>query len=116
MEPFPEADWKRFRKVREIALQRFCESVLMEVDAISRSSSSFHDRYLQTYHLIQKRNDEMAALFDSPRRSQAFNQLAGIRIRNLLTEDEFLEFREVTRKQIERYVEILQPSEWTEQS
>jgi hypothetical protein len=116
MDPFPEVDWKPFRKVREIALQRFCENVLTEVDAASGSDGSFHDRYVQIYDLIQKRNDELADLFDSPSRSQAFIQLVGMRFRNLLTEDEYLKFSEATRKRIERYLELLQPYEQTEPS
>jgi hypothetical protein len=42
-----ESKWKLFRKVREAALDRFCERVMSEVgDLLSQARGSHHDRYL----------------------------------------------------------------------
>lgn len=73
----PEPDWKAFRKLREIALERFCERVLGEIGTIaSIGETSYHERYLKIYRLIDQRDDELARAFSDPRRSRAILQLA----------------------------------------
>ena len=50
----PEVDWKAFRKLREAALERFCERILGEVSQIvSEPEKTSHARYLAAYELIQ---------------------------------------------------------------
>jgi hypothetical protein len=64
-------DWKAFRQLREIALERFCERVLQELDAISRDvSRTQHERYVSVFGLLQDRDDELGRAFNNPRRSQ----------------------------------------------
>jgi hypothetical protein len=42
---FPESDWKAFRELQQVALERFCERVLEEVQTILRDGSrSHHER------------------------------------------------------------------------
>jgi hypothetical protein len=44
---FPESDWKTFRELREVALQRFCQRVLDQVEPLCRDASqSPYERYL----------------------------------------------------------------------
>jgi hypothetical protein len=105
LDRIPEADWKIFRRLRVVALERFCERVLAEIDAVrSDSSKSNHERYLQIYRLIDRRDEELAQQFNNPRRSVAIMQLAGLRHHGLLREDEFLQFSEDTRRIIERFL------------
>jgi hypothetical protein len=82
----PERDWKQFRKLYDIALQRFCERVLSEVsDIASDEDNSAHDRYLAVYKLVKQRDKELARTFDDPRRSQAMIQLLNMVTLELIT-------------------------------
>ncbi len=97
-----EADWKILRRVHPLALQRFCESVLGEIEqAVRNSARSHHERYLDVFSLVQRRNRHMARLFDDLRRSQALTMLAHIRLEGLLTEEEFSSFSQETRSAVE---------------
>ncbi|HEX7363477.1 MAG TPA: hypothetical protein VF283_23545 [Bryobacteraceae bacterium] len=67
-----EADWKVFKKVRMIALERFSQRVLDQSQAIcNKQSLTTHQRYRELYKLLQVRNKEMAQAFDDFRRSTA---------------------------------------------
>lgn len=96
-----ESDWKVFRKVRQPALERYCQRVLGDVRRIvDKKSSSYHERYLQLWKLLRDRDKTIGIAFDSPRRSQAIIQLANIDAENLLTEDELNQFSDETRERI----------------
>ena len=97
-----ETDWKVLRRVHPLALERFCERVLAEIDSVSRNgATSHHTSYLQIFRILQQRDREMARLFDNPRRSQALPMLAQIRPQGLLTEDEFSSLSPETRAAIQ---------------
>jgi hypothetical protein len=96
---FPESDWREFRQLRELALQRFCQRVLIEVEQISSDpTKSFHDRYLRVYRLLQRRDRELGEAFNDPRRSTAMMQLAIINSRQLLEPEELMRFTVSTRE------------------
>ena len=60
-----ESDWKALRQLHAIALERFSGRVLDEIHRItSAADRSAHDRYLDVFRLIQKRDREMADAFD----------------------------------------------------
>ncbi|HEV3142535.1 MAG TPA: hypothetical protein VGZ47_01470 [Gemmataceae bacterium] len=85
----PESDWKQFRQLHTVALERFCERVLADVHQLaSQKGKSAHVRYLAVYQLIQSRNKEMAAWFDDFRRSMALFQLAIFVSQGLITDQE----------------------------
>lgn len=95
----PESDWKKFTKLKETALSRFCERVLAEVDAVRANVTlSSHDQYLEIFALIEKRDRELAQIFDYHSRSKALFQLDLIVSRGLLEDEELSQFTEVTRK------------------
>lgn len=97
-----ESDWKVFRKIREPALERYCQRVLEDVRRIvDKKSSSYHDRYRQLWKLLRDRDNTIAIAFNDPRRSQAIIQLMNIDAENLLTEDELNQFSDETRERIE---------------
>lgn len=99
---FPESDWKVFRELHAVALERFCERVLAEVQEISaRSGRSFHDRYLDVDRLLRKRDAELARAFDNPRRSAAFIQLFAIHSLGLLEPTELTRFSSAVRERID---------------
>jgi hypothetical protein len=98
-----EADWKIFRELRALALERFCERVLSEVRDLSAKSGSSYERYLEIYSLLQKRDKKIAAGFDDMSRSRMDDHLLVICSLDLLTPDEIARFSDVTRKMLERW-------------
>ena len=96
-----ESDWKIFRKVRELALERYCQRVLEDVRrVVDKKSSSSHERYLELWELLRDRDKTIAIAFNDARRSQAIIQLMNIDAENLLTEDELNQFSDETRERI----------------
>lgn len=98
----PEADWKSFRKLREVALDRLCNQILREIgDLTSDAAKTSHERYLAVYKLIRKRDDEIAHAFNDPRRSVAVLQLSTMLSLGLVTQDELQDFTPDTRAVVE---------------
>jgi hypothetical protein len=102
-----ERDWKLFRQLQPIALDRFCERVLAEVTRLAADpKTSNHDRYLAVFKLLQRRDEELADAFNGPRRSTALIQLARIHFQELLTEEEFVRFSPETRASVQGLLEM----------
>jgi hypothetical protein len=96
-----EADWKVLRRVHALALERYCERVLAEIERVMHNSGqSTHQRYLDIFQIVEQRDREMASIFNDPRRSNALTMLARIRSVGLLTEDEFSSLSPETRSAI----------------
>lgn len=56
-----ESDWKLFRELHTVALERFCERLLSEVGQLaSTTGRSNHERYLAIFRRIKK--GDMAAI------------------------------------------------------
>ena len=97
-----ETDWKLFRQLQLISLERLSERIIAEVKIISSDTdNTFHQRYLGIFDLIQSQNENISRAFDNPRRSTALMQLATIRSQCLITDDEFNRFSEETCALIE---------------
>src|SRR5256885_2298627 len=98
-----EADWKVFRSLHPIALERFCERVLAEVgEALNNSGQSAQERYLSVYRLVKRRDKELAEAFSDLRRSTARMYIMLIRSRGLWTEEEFGRFSAEMREAVDR--------------
>jgi hypothetical protein len=99
---FPESDWKVFRELRRIALERFCERTLEEVHTILRDRSrTHHERYLAVFRLLRQRDEELAKAFNDPRRGRMIGQLVAIYAHGLLKPDELERFTEGTKATVE---------------
>jgi hypothetical protein len=97
-----EAGWKVLRHVHPLALERYCERVLAEIERVTHNSAqSAHQRYLDIFKIIEQRDREMASTFDDPKRSNALTMLARMRSAGLVTEDEFAWLSPETRSAIE---------------
>ncbi len=100
---YPERDWKVFRELREVALERFCERVLAGVEAFRLDrQQSHHERYLALCRWLGERNREMSLAFDDPKRSQMLSQLIAIRELDLLEGEELQRFTLETRERVEK--------------
>lgn len=97
----PERDWKLFSKFRELALERFCERTLDEVKRVIASPvASHHERYLAIFKVVDRRDAELARLFNDFRRSTATLQLAAMRARKLIADEELAMFTAETREAV----------------
>jgi hypothetical protein len=104
---FGESDWKLFRQLRTLALERFCQRVLDEVGLLRADPNhGSHERYLAVYRLLQVRDEILADTFNNPRRSTARVQLANMRAHELLTEDEFARFSDKTRASVQVFLDL----------
>jgi hypothetical protein len=101
-----ESDWKIFRQLRPIALDRFCERILLEINRLaSDANKTHHERYLAIFQLIRRRDEEVADAFNDFRRSTAVRQLARIQMHDLFTEEEMGRFSAETRSTAQFLVE-----------
>jgi hypothetical protein len=99
---FPESDWKIFRRLHQVALERFCCQVLEEIhQATANCQADYHERYLEVFRLIKDRDKNMARAFDDMKRSNAFFLLANLIGNQLLMDEEFREFSEETQGAVE---------------
>ena len=96
-----DSDWKVFRRLRSIALERYCKRVLEEVRVAADCKDDYHDCYRKVYRLIRDRDKRMAAAFDDPRRSTAFILLTNMIAEGLLTERELKQFSRDVQERIE---------------
>lgn len=101
-----ESDWRVFRRLHSIALERFCKRVLEEVRESAECKTDYHDCYRQVYRLIRDRDKRMAVTFDDPRRSNAFLLLANIIGEDLLTAEELKQFSQEAQARIKVIQEL----------
>ncbi len=102
MRQIKESDWKLFRQVHSEALERFCKQILLEIERINADrTKGFHEKYLDIWKVLKRRDKEMAQAFDDMRRSTAWTRLASMRGLGSLTEDEFLRFSQEAREVVD---------------
>jgi hypothetical protein len=101
-----ESDWRVFRRLHSIALERFCKRVLEVVREAAECKTDYHDCYRRVYGLIRESDKRMAAAFDDPRRSNAFLLLANIIGEGLLSAEELQQFSEETQERIKIIQEL----------
>ena len=102
-----EADWKVFRELKTVALERYCQQVLSDVASLSAGSGqSAHERCLALYDLVKHRDQKLALIFDGMSRSRASQQLTLIMRNDLLTEEEMARFSPELREEVERFLSI----------
>src|SRR5438445_2576636 len=102
-----ESDWKLFRRLHKVALERFCRRVLEEINHVtSNCTEDYNKRYLEVFDLIMGRNEKMAWAFDDTRRSKAIILLTNIKESGLLMEEEFSQFSPEMREALEGILRI----------
>jgi hypothetical protein len=100
-----ESDWRLLRAVHPVALDRFCGRILGEITkVIGDARKSPHQKYLEVYRLIERRDQEVAEAFNDMRRSTAFIRICSLRRLGLLTDEEFAGFSEGMRSAVEAFV------------
>ena len=93
----PEADWRHWKKTSGAALERFCEKILKKAAGFERGSGSAHARYQELFKYIKKSDDTIAEVFDNPRRSSAYIQIAKAVQAGMVEHEELSVFSEETK-------------------
>jgi hypothetical protein len=107
MRDIAESDWKIFKGLREVALERFCERVLGEIAGISSDATKTkHERYVAIYRLVRERDKEIDPIFDYLRRSTAVRQIFAFRSHDLLTAQELWQLSPELVKSVEDVLEM----------
>jgi hypothetical protein len=113
-----ESDWKKFKELRKIALDRFCQGVLADAKTIAQHGAlSAHARYGMLYGLIQDRNKDMYHAFDanSQSRSSALRALRLMVMHDLLTDAELSVLSEEVRDYISQFTRQPYELEWVDE-
>jgi hypothetical protein len=98
----PEPDWKTLRALQRTLLNRLCAKILDECRAVMDDASlTPHQRYLKTFELIQRRDEDIDIAFNDMRRSMAILKLTAIRRMGLLTDVEFQRFSPKIRETVD---------------
>jgi hypothetical protein len=92
MTEIAEADWKRWRTLAPALLDRFCQSVVAEAATFHQSADSGHEQFLALYRFLDAKNEDIRAVFDDRRRSNALFQVTGAWVRGMITAQELSEF------------------------
>ena len=94
----PEADWKIFRQLHEVWLERYCAKVNDGLKRLlSQPGLSSHERYLKIYRLIQDKDKELGFAFNDFRRSTATLQIRRIKSLGVISNEELARFSEPTQ-------------------
>lgn len=99
MREIAESDWKKYSKLRPVALERMSQRILDECQALCLDSSrSAHERYGELYRLIREQDEILAAVFDRFSRSSAYEGLVKMACQELVTDEEVAQFSPEFRK------------------
>lgn len=106
MQQIPEPDWKRWRELSASALERFCAHVLDAAGSFRNGSGSAHSRYRELFRYLRERDDEIAAVFNDQRRSNAYLQIAAAVRMGILGREELVVFSPETQALLETLLAI----------
>ncbi len=104
-----ESDWKTLRQLHPIALERFCQRALDEIQqAVADTGKGSHARFVKVIGLVKTRRREMQDAFDDMRRSRAFQRVVSIQSLRLLTDEEMDRFSPEFREAVRSCIDILE--------
>jgi hypothetical protein len=101
----PERDWKIWRTLSEVALNRFCQKILDEAAEFADGDGTPHERYGRLFQHIKKRDRVIADVFDEPSRSRAYMQIAFAARKRIITREELGQFSEEASQVIARLLD-----------
>jgi hypothetical protein len=88
-----ESDWNVYKRIRDLAQDRYSQRVLDEAGRIRQDESlSVQDRHAELSRMVRERDKEMFRVFDSLRRSSAVLCLMMMRSHDLVTDEEMQSF------------------------
>jgi len=111
-----ESDWKKFKELYKIALDRFYQGVLDDAKTIAQHGAlSAQARYGMLYRLMRDRDKDIVRTFDHYSRSSALMALRTMVKHDLLTDAELSVLSESAREEIADVVRQPYELEWAEE-
>jgi hypothetical protein len=102
-----ESEWKKFKRLKEQCLERYCEEVLNDAQKICvLDGKSNHERYIELYQLMRNKDKGLGKAFDGLSRSLAHSQLLLMYRMGLVQESELDEFEADTVNSIKETLKI----------
>lgn len=102
-----ESDWKIFKELKPIALERYCNQVMRDVDKkIHEEAGDAHDRYLEMYKIVRDGDKKLAYMFDGFSRSKALDQLVMYYDNGLLNDEEMTQLSDETRERVHNILKM----------
>ena len=96
-----ESEWKKFKMLKALCLERFCDGVLNDATNICKSAEkTAHERLGELYKLIRDQDKELVNAFDGLSRSKAFIQLMMMYRMGLVEEKQLDEFKGETKNSV----------------
>ncbi len=98
-----EADWKHFKKVKAVTLDKFCKMTLDDaVERINDVTLSNHEKYISLYKLFESRDKKIAGIFDYNSRSKVMLQLYLLKSEGLLNLEQIAGFSDEVQEYLKR--------------
>jgi hypothetical protein len=98
MENIPESDWKKLRSLKDDLLNIACDRILQKISAlIAQQEGNAHETYLKLWDVMKEEDEDISAMFDDLKRSNAFFKLAHLRRNRVISDERFEEFSAETK-------------------
>jgi hypothetical protein len=105
MSGIKESDWKKFKPLRDKALERFDLQTFKEVDeVIHQIDKNTRERYFDLYDVVAKRDKMIEQLFNHFGRSEAITDIASFYDLGLIETEELETFSEETRDEVHKFI------------
>ena len=94
MRDIPEKDWKHFRSLNELIINRFSKDTISQISQIiaSKEIESKHEKYLKVYEYVRERDKILDNQLRDFRRSNAKLKILEIYRMGLIKPQEFDQF------------------------
>jgi hypothetical protein len=101
MNNFPEDDWKHFKKIQAMALDRLCARVLKQLQQnCTATTGTNFERFEKALSLAKEGRNDYKRAFTDLRRSTAFMNLLQIEALGLISDEELKGFSARTRAKL----------------
>jgi hypothetical protein len=84
----PESDWRTWRRLSQVALERYCARVLADAARYAQGPDSAHQRYVALYRYLERCDEVIALVFNDLRRSNAYLSIANATRQGLVSSEE----------------------------
>lgn len=110
-----DSDWKLYNGLSDLALERFCQGVLSDAQAVVQNEAlSAHARYRTLYDLMRERDKSLAMAFNIGRRRDISLSLRLLIAYDLLSDEELAILSEELRERVSDAVRQPFEIEWAE--
>jgi hypothetical protein len=102
-----ESDWKRFKEIHQIAMDRYAQKCLHQVNyLLTDKDKPAADRFFEIRDAVRDREKTWRRLFEDYRRSTAIIQIMMMRADKLVADEEMIHFSDELRERIEQMLKI----------